>query len=351
MLVQRDQRLGQLAKPLAGLVLHFGESGGSCQPCEAAYQAISSDPRVCTPEVMVYVSPSHMRTMAKVYGEIFGDTVTVAPLKFTQDELDAQSFLAMMCVSNSAEPPLYVQAILSILREMGDTFSYTAFKTLLAARKESFNSAQKSGLDQRMAILEAFLDCDSSSTQRFRPGRLTIVDLTDPFIDPVTACSVFEIMTRLFVRSTPGTGKVMVIDEAHKYLTMAKSAATLTKTLLSITRQQRHLGIRIIISTQEPTVIPPILLDLCSITIMHRFSSISWFEHLSQHISSGFSEQAFDDVVQLQTGEAIILAPAGVGLFSMNSGPPSRASFGRRYLIIRVRRRVTMDGGRSVLVV
>jgi len=45
---------------------------------------------------------------------------------------------------------------------------------------------------------------------------LTIVDLTDPFIDASSACSVFEIVTRLFIRADVGTGKLLVVDEAHK---------------------------------------------------------------------------------------------------------------------------------------
>ena len=51
---------------------------------------------------------------------------------------------------------------------------------------------------------------------RFLPGRLTIIDLSDTFIDPAAACGLFEIITRLFVRADVGTGKVLVVDEAHK---------------------------------------------------------------------------------------------------------------------------------------
>lgn len=51
---------------------------------------------------------------------------------------------------------------------------------------------------------------------RFMPGALTIIDLSDPFIDPAAACGLFEIITRLFVRADVGTGKVLVVDEAHK---------------------------------------------------------------------------------------------------------------------------------------
>ncbi len=51
----------------------------------------------------------------------------------------------------------------------------------------------------------------------------------------------------------------------------------------------------------EPTVVPPVLLDLCTVTILHRFSSPSWWTHLEKHVSADFAESdAFDKVVKLQ---------------------------------------------------
>lgn len=69
--------------------------------------------------------------------------------------------------------------------------------------------------DQRLSLLESFLE-HNSARARFKAGEVTIVDLTDPFIDAAGACSLFEIITRLFIRAEVGTGKVLVVDEAHK---------------------------------------------------------------------------------------------------------------------------------------
>ena len=79
-------------------------------------------------------------------------------------------------------------------------------------------------MEQRTALLEAFLDKRPLGEQRAAPvrfaaGQLTIIDLSDPFIDPTSACGLFEIITRLFVRSKVDTGKVLVVDEAHKVCT------------------------------------------------------------------------------------------------------------------------------------
>ena len=141
---------------------------------------------------------------------------------------------------------------------------------------------------------------------------------------------------------------------------------------MTMTRELRHTGIRIIISTQgkstlvrlgmnvslihfaEPTCVPSVLLDLCGVAIMHRFSSPAWWDHVSKHFSGNFnvgSVSAFDRVVNLQTGEAIILSPSA---FTTSPSPLGETAtlqpLGRRYIVARTRDRVTRDGGASILV-
>ena len=51
----------------------------------------------------------------------------------------------------------------------------------------------------------------------------------------------------------------------------------------------------------EPTVVPPVLLELCSIAVLHRFSSPAWWEHVAKHVSADVdSKSAFDAIVKLQ---------------------------------------------------
>ncbi|EIW82443.1 hypothetical protein CONPUDRAFT_123376 [Coniophora puteana RWD-64-598 SS2] len=359
MLISSYRQIGTLRRPLSGLVLHFGEGGPNALPCEAAWVGVPTTKGVQTPKVRVYVSRSSLQTMRTVYAPL-GEHVTVEPLLFTEEELDAQAFLSMMGVGSSESAPLYMQGILSILRDLGENFTYMEFMARLDVKKESFNISQLSGLEQRMALLESFMNRKVQSSSRFAAAQLTIIDLSDPFIDPGAACSIFEIITRLFVRSKVNTGKVLVVDEAHKYLGTRGGASGLTKSLLTLTREQRHYGMRVIISTQEPTVVPPVLLDLCTVSILHRFSSPAWWDHLTRHVSADLSEEdAFDKVVRLQTGEALVLAPSGFGVFPSIPSEPKTVltndakldQFGRRYLVMKTRKRITADGGASILVV
>ncbi|KAG8687703.1 hypothetical protein FRC08_011845 [Ceratobasidium sp. 394] len=327
MLLSPDPRLGQVQKPLAGLVLHFGEGSATTRtPCEAAHIALCSDSTITPPPVRVYVSPASLNTMKTVYAPL-GSGVVVEPLYFAEEELDAQAFLSIMAVNGGSDSaPLYMQIVLNILRQLGENYTYAEFIRQLDIQRKNFNHAQSAGLEQRMALLNSFLDPSSRNgstssvrrasiistvsasvtsrrASRFAAGQLTIIDLSDPFIDPASAASLFDIILRLFVRADVGTGKVCVVDEAHKYLsTDAGKGATseLTQSLLSLIRQQRHLAMRVIISTQEPTVLPPVLIDLCSCLIMHRFSSKRWYDHLLGHIAADMPDDAFAQLVSLK---------------------------------------------------
>jgi hypothetical protein len=111
MLISKCASTGSLKKPLSGLVLHFGGSGSSSLPSEAAWLSSTKRSDITPPDVRVFVSRSSLKTMRAVYAPL-GPRVTVEPLCFSEAELDAQAFLSMMSVGSSESAPLYVQTVL-----------------------------------------------------------------------------------------------------------------------------------------------------------------------------------------------------------------------------------------------
>lgn len=248
--------LGRLVKPLSGLVLHVGETGACAAPCEAAYISKTVIDNAQPPPVRVYVAPSSLKRMKRVY-EHLGGNLEVKPLLFSESELDAAAFLSLMAVNSSENAPLYMQTVLvrksislkpdlidyvfeqqSVLRELGDDYTYSAFMKQLEEKKKDMNPAQKAGLRQRLDLLQTFTRQTRSfplantsrnamvnanamvmrEEERFASGMVTIIDLSDPFVDPPLAGAIFEICIRLFQRTSVDTGKVLVVDEAHKVL-------------------------------------------------------------------------------------------------------------------------------------
>lgn len=329
-----------------------------------------------------------------------------------------------------------VKRILKDLRheqqKTGGHFSYNEFRKQID--NAEFTDAQRAPLEQRLDTLESFMaktqaipvtvieksgkkknaqgkkankktthvmQPSSGINWQSKPGQLTIVDLSCPTVDPESACQLFNICLSLFLEQDPqNIGRVIALDEAHKYMNSSGEASALTEQLLSTIRLQRHLGARVIISTQEPTVSPK-LLDLCSVTIVHRFTSPEWLRTLQKHLagvstSSRMMAQAsgddgvstgekdieesgeddengvagltkvlktltlkaegntekdaamslFGQIVQLRVGEALLFAPNA--LLDVRAGAqPEKLSNG--VLKVRIRARVTEDGGRSVM--
>lgn len=178
-----------------------------------------------------------------------------------------------------------------------------------------------------------------------------------------------------------GPGRVVALDEAHKYMTESPESMALTNNLMETIRLQRHLGARVVISTQEPSISPK-LLDLCSITIVHRFSSPDWLNTLKTHLAgvSAASRQSqqigpqqegqsdmptmqfdsseplmelFSVIVNLGVGEALVFAPSAIiGCDRDKEGRDAHPRFlrlGNGIIKMQIRSRVTADGGRSVL--
>ncbi|KAF1349920.1 hypothetical protein BDV97DRAFT_352752 [Delphinella strobiligena] len=273
----------------------------------------------------------------------------------------------LMAFSDSEGPvPLYMEVIMRILREMAmkdSTFNYKEFKAALS--REMFNPSQKQMMDIRFNLLESFLDMASINSGKQvkpnridvfspQPGTLTIVDLSDPFLDASTACLLFDICLSLFEERRPQSGMTVALDEAHKFMNRSSAAELFTDHLLTTIREQRHNATRVIIATQEPAISPR-LLDLCSLTLVHRFTSPDWLMTLKTHLAAASPLTAetsdhlthlFEQIIELNTGESLLFCPTAY-LDLAPSHKPQK--LGLRYIRFKTRLRLGADGGKSIL--
>jgi hypothetical protein len=118
---------------------------------------------------------------------------------------------------------LSIQVVRKVLRQIAitgrgeKTFNYQRFKDLI--RSEPFSAGQRDPLTIRLELLESFLDMTrggKSDIWDFQPGSLTIVDLSCPFVDETSACTLFDICLSLFLEQDTKVGKIIALDEAHK---------------------------------------------------------------------------------------------------------------------------------------
>ncbi|GKZ95977.1 hypothetical protein AnigIFM59636_010214 [Aspergillus niger] len=356
-----QSKAGRLPNPLTGLVFHcdtfFSDVTGS--PCEAAF--LSSHPDV-------------------------------------KKDLNTERMMNLMAVSQGdGDIPLYMQTAKRILREMRVAqqetqagFDYKSFKNKII--DSGLTPGQLEPLKQRLEMLESFMPqaqvakASHRRTQappkqgslwnpKSQPGQLTILDLSCPCISPGTACSLFNIALAIFMEQESDIGRVVALDEAHKYMKTSSEAQVFTETLLSVVRLQRHLAARVIISTQEPTVSTD-LLNLCTATIVHRFTSPEWLRILQKHLAGAatnpFARKAgkaparatdgeegqlnesnerslFGHIVNLRVGEALLFSPSSIVDVEIEDGGHELRRLGSDYLAIKIRQRLTTDGGRSVI--
>ncbi|KAL0940194.1 uncharacterized protein CTRU02_202957 [Colletotrichum truncatum] len=371
--------LGRLPQPLTGIVFHFdtftSDSGGL--PCEAAFLASDSGT-----SVRVLCAQTNVRTIKAIYKKI--PQVTVMPLELSDDDLNTRRMFDLMAVEDGSMP-LYLHVVSRILRDMrleqqinGKGFSYASFKKKIS--RADLTPTQLGPLSQRLDTLESFMTSDKTQTKRIdwkpKAGQLTVVDLSCPCITAEMACLLFNICLSLFLEQKSNVGKVVALDEAHKYMQESPESKTLTNSLLATIRLQRHLGVRVFISTQEPTVSTK-LLDLCSMTVVHRFTSPDWLRTLRSHLagvqavpttaleqrglSVGASPIAVDEknpagdlftrIMSLQTGQAFVFAPYAIMELSTDEeeGRTAIERLRHRPLKVKIRSRLTIDGGKTIM--
>uniref|UniRef100_A0A8H7N6L8 Zona occludens toxin N-terminal domain-containing protein n=1 Tax=Bionectria ochroleuca TaxID=29856 RepID=A0A8H7N6L8_BIOOC len=365
-----------LPRPLTGLLFHrdsfVSETAGA--PCEAAY--LSSNPDI---SVRVLCAPSNIMNIRRIYSSL--PNVSVEELRINQSDLNTSRMLGLMAVHTGKDGgmPLYLYVLNRILRDLrieqqrsGLAFNYGKFKATIGA--EAMLDSQLLPLQQRLETLESFMVQDQAPQYKLgmknqqpqkqspkakkssmdrqdiakgniwfpKSGQLTIVDLSCPCITAEIACSLFGICLSLFLEQSSDVGRIVALDEAHKFMNDSSECASLTDGLLHTIRMQRHLAARVIISTQEPTISTK-LLDLCTMTIVHRFTSPDWLLALKKHLAGAskhtkadtddFSEATsssdagvrplvlkgddymsalFSQIVSLRTGEALVFAPSAV---------------------------------------
>ena len=169
-------------------------------------------------------------------------------------------------------------------------------------------------------------------------------------MSPDEVCGVFHILLEQFRGADLGSvGKVVAFDEAHKYLNKSGPGCTeLSSAIVDTVRLMRHEGIRVLISTQSPLTMPAELLELASVTILHKFQSSDWGKYLSSKVT--LPPEGMDEIRSLRQGQAFLLSTQIETLmkegfeedFADDRGQPAALV---HHLRVTIRPRLTLDLG------
>ena len=100
-----------------------------------------------------------------------------------------------------------------------------------APKSNKVNNAGKFVKQKKLNSLEKLSKKEEeivSDTWEFKPGSLTIVDLSCPFVDENAACALFVICLQLFLDKRHDVGRIVALDEAHKVGNLDQKIGALT---------------------------------------------------------------------------------------------------------------------------
>jgi hypothetical protein len=287
-----------LPRPPVTLVLHYDKANNkSVSELISLSSPVSSD--VPLPDVFVYTSASNYRQRRRVYDSV--PRCQVAPLLLDFRSLSAKHLRTIMGL-DIPNPPLYASVILAYLHGLQSHGRYPTYPEFLQhiGNELGLENGQLAMLRQRLMLLDllvrgsganehleipdgvpAFVDC--FSVGETDAPRVILLDLVNPLLTPSDANNTFDIAIDFFEQAAaPPGGKVLILDEAHKYV--EPTLGPLNESLLLLQRQQRHLNLRLIISTQSPQTLHPELFELANALFLFHFFSPGWFQVLRQRV-------------------------------------------------------------------
>lgn len=250
----------------------------------------------------------------------------VMPIKFSSGEVGADGWKFLLgAVGNDS---LYVRQIVAIMRRHRAQLTVPTLQEELASLPEQTRRLAT----ERLALAQPYIDDEASLSTILRPGRTVIVDLRDEWIEKDEALGLFVVMMRIFAKSrfeAHEFNKLMVFDEAHKYITESDLIAQVVETI----REMRHQATSVVIASQDPLSVPRAVIELTSILVLHRMTSPQWLKHLKSAISA---LESIDEkhVSSLSAGEALVWAQRS-----------TQVRFTQRPQKITIRPRFTQHGG------
>ncbi|WP_274912538.1 methylation-associated defense system ATP-binding protein MAD8 [Streptomyces sp. WZ-12] len=256
--------------------------------------------------------------------------IDVQPLAFSSAELQASHWRFLMgAVGNQST---YIRQLTRIMKSNRNNLNLGVIRQGVA--DSGMPDHVKQLAQERLNLAEDYIDDNARLTSLIRPGRLIIVDLRDEYIEKDEALGLFVVLMQLFAEARSGDAhfnKLVVFDEAHKYIDSPDLVAGLVETV----REMRHKGMSILVASQDPPSVPISLIELSDHVILHKFTSPAWLKHL-QKANTAFASLRSEQMAQLQPGEAYVWA-------SKATDP----AFTHGAVRMRCRPRVTRHGGET----
>lgn len=324
-----------LPAPLATVIFHYHKSDAYEPEYASAVAPNAKQSEVERLRAEFAAEPLGLRDVILLVPEAKVDqrrwefpNITVEPIKFASSELGAESWKFLLgAYGNDA---LYIRQLVAIMRRHRSGLTVDAFRQEIASA--GLPAATQRLADDRLNLAEPYINDSKRLGDLLRPGRTVIVDLRDEWIEKDEALGLFVVMLRIFAATKFGGqdfNKLVVFDEAHKYITESDLIGQVVETI----REMRHQATTVVIASQDPLSVPRAVIELTSILLLHRMTSPQWLKHLKSALV------ALEDV---EEGHVAALGPGEALVWAQRS---TEKRFTQRPHKLHVRPRFTQHGG------
>ncbi|WP_158626543.1 hypothetical protein [Corallococcus interemptor] len=335
MATARVPGINTLPAPLATVIFHYHKSDAYAPEYASAVDGNAKPDEVERLLREYGASPQGLRDVVLLSPEAKVEQrrreypgLTVEPIKFSSAELGAESWKFLLGAYGNDS--LYLRQLVAIMRRHRSSLTV---KTLRQELEDAdLPKATRRLVEDRLNLAEPYIDDARRLGALLRPGRTVVVDLRDEWIEKDEALGLFVVMLRIFAQAKHegrDFNKLVVFDEAHKYITESELIGQVVETI----REMRHQATSVLIASQDPLSVPRAVIELTSVLVLHRMSSPQWLKHLKGAIVA-LEGIADAQVTSLKPGEALVWA--------QRSTDPR---FVQRPQKVTIRPRVTRHGG------
>lgn len=314
MLLGPIENVSRVQKEAAGLICHYGNSHYDYPPGTALamepndephgvrmLDTIGARPQGLRRKQLIFVPPMSAEELAERRRQFPGCVVKV--LELSLDDLDVRNMrLLLGAHENSA---LYLGRLDEILRRLPRGSTLEDLEQ--AIRSAGFEAKALRLLDERLARIRRFVPGTRGAGEPVEPGMLVTLDLRTDDMSEQEAMALFAVMMNLFARARTRDGKnfpkVVVFDEAHKY--MGKKSG-ISRQILGLIREMRHRLTWVIVASQDPQSVPETVNELSTVTLTHRMRSKEGHRALCRG-NQGWDNVTVEMLSALEQGEVYAL--------------------------------------------
>ena len=321
-----------LQRPMTALILHYDrnedaicEAKGLYNPDRNIDQYLKRlqmsllttmyddiTPYIPGDRAVILVSPTFHAQRKTSYGPGYN----IVPLLFRWDTLTIHQIKRIICINFDQSHSIHT-SLTKLFRQYQRIGAIPDFQQFHEDVNTLCNFEQQRDLfEQNVCLLQSIVaesdvnkdirDQSMDIAKACQSGKYCVIaDLTDPLFTKQQVNGLFCVLMEQFRSLNTNGGKLLAIDEAHKFIDKDMSN-DFNNTVVDIARHMRRDNVRIAMCSQNPSLVCSELLELVTITALFHFHSLDWWSYLKNKLP--FDDENWKQIVSLKSGEALLFA-------------------------------------------